>query len=282
MPSHIFVQVGAWNDVVASNERAWAASRAWVKARGAANTDLSFHSLWWLQYGYLQQGRFAEAKGLIDTVRTVLAGIDWTTSDAIDARYAVEEFRFSNARESGDWSVYGGRAPDRAVGNPKITSDRAAFFRSYEIYRIAIVAALLGDTARALAVVDSLPQRAMIARGQVRGLVAKARGDTATWIASLADAAKRDEAVSHIGPPNTYPPHDLLGEALLAVGRPKEAIAAFEKGLELMPNRSLALLGLARAQRAAGDAVAAARTTARLRENWRRADASATSRLAAR
>src|SRR5688572_6387833 len=101
MPSHIFVQVGAWGDVVSSNERAWAASRAWVKSRGVPNTELSFHSLWWLQHGYLQQGRFEAAKGLIDTVRNVLAGIDWATSEAIDARHALEQFKFSYARESG-------------------------------------------------------------------------------------------------------------------------------------------------------------------------------------
>ena len=282
MPSHIFVQVGAWDDVVASNERAWAASRAWVKARGVPNTELSFHSLWWLQYGYLQQGRLAAAKGLIDTVGAVLSGIDWTTSDAIDARYALEQFRFTYARESGDWSVYGGRAPDRVTDNPKITAERATSFRNVELYRIAIVAALLGDTARARAVADSLPERSVIGRGQVAGLLAKARGDTTNWIGGLAAAAKADEQVAHFGPPNVYPPHELLGDALRAVGRPRDAVAAYEKGLELMPNRSLALLGLVRAHRAAGDDSAAARAAARLRENWRRADAEATAGLTAR
>jgi hypothetical protein len=33
MPSHIFLQLGMWDDVTASNERSWAASRTWV-ARG--------------------------------------------------------------------------------------------------------------------------------------------------------------------------------------------------------------------------------------------------------
>ena len=279
MPSHIFVQVGAWDDVVGSNERAWAASRAWVKARGVPNTELSFHSLWWLQYGYLQQGRLAAAKGLIDTVRSVLSGIDWATSDAIDARYALEQFKFTYARESGDWSVYGGRAPEPAVHNPTVTGERATSFRNAELYRIAVVAALLGDTARAGAMMDSLPERSVIGRGQVAGLIAKARGDTANWIGGLAAAAKADEQVAHFGPPNVYPPHELFGDALRAVGRSKDAVAAYEKGLELMPNRSLTLLGLARAQRVAGADAASARTMARLRENWRRADAAATAQL---
>ncbi|MEO5579683.1 MAG: hypothetical protein ABIR58_03430, partial [Gemmatimonadaceae bacterium] len=95
MPSHIFVQIGAWDDAVASNERAWAASRAEVKARGSPNTDLSFHTLWWLQYGYLQQGRYAAAKAVVDSVRDLLQGMDWGKSDAIDARFALTEFRFT-------------------------------------------------------------------------------------------------------------------------------------------------------------------------------------------
>jgi tetratricopeptide (TPR) repeat protein len=111
MPSHIFVQVGAWDDVVSSNERAWPASRAWVKSHAMPNTELSFHSLWWLQYGYLQQGRFAAAKALLDTVRMTLAGTDWATSEATDARHAELQFSYLYARETGDWSVYGGRTP---------------------------------------------------------------------------------------------------------------------------------------------------------------------------
>jgi hypothetical protein len=174
MPSHIFVQVGAWDDVVSSNERAWPASRAWVKSHGVPNTELSFHSLWWLQYGYLQQGRFGAAKALLDTVRATLDGTDWATSDAIDARYAASQFRFLYAAETGDWSVFGGSAPAPAVANAKVTGDRAQFYARAETYRRAFVAAVLGDTALAKQVADSLPERATIARGEVAGLVAKA------------------------------------------------------------------------------------------------------------
>ncbi|MFL5616890.1 MAG: tetratricopeptide repeat protein, partial [Gemmatimonadaceae bacterium] len=282
MPSHIFVQVGAWDDVVSSNERAWPASRAWVKSHGVPNTELSFHALWWLQYGYLQQGRFGAAKALLDTVQVVLDGIDWATSDAIDARYAAEQFRFSYARESGDWTVYGGRAPARVVANRKVMGNRAESFGAMETYRIAFVAALLGDTAKAKEVMDSLPERAAITRGELAGLLAKARGDTANWIASLEAAAKLDASVAHLGPPNSFPPHELLGDALFAVGRVHDAVAAYQTELELMPNRSGTLLALARAQRKAGDGAGAASTEARLRENWRAADAGVVTRLGER
>src|SRR5687767_6225365 len=149
MPSHIFVQIGAWDDVVASNERAWAASRAWVKARGVSATDLSFHSLWWLQYGYLQQGRYAAAKALIDTVRLVLKDADLGKPDAMDARFALDEFRFTYARETGDWSGYGSKAPPAPASPGAGASTRARIFAFASSYAAAFTAAILGDTARA-------------------------------------------------------------------------------------------------------------------------------------
>ena len=58
MPSHIFVQLGYWDDAAQFNENAWKASRARVAAEHAPATDLDFHTLNWLTYAYLQQGRY--------------------------------------------------------------------------------------------------------------------------------------------------------------------------------------------------------------------------------
>jgi tetratricopeptide (TPR) repeat protein len=215
-----------------------------VTSHGAAPTDLGFHTLWWLQYGYLQQGRFVAARALIDTARAVLAGVDWKTSDAIDARYAEAQLRFSYARESGDWSVYGGQVPALAPPNAKDSSDRTAYFVAADAYQVAFVAAQLGDTIRANAVAATLPPRAAISRNEIVAMVARARGDTATWIAQLQAAAKADETRVHLGPPSVFPPHELLGAALLAVGRAKEAIAAYEKELDAARTQAAKLVEL--------------------------------------
>jgi tetratricopeptide (TPR) repeat protein len=68
------------------------------------------------------------------------------------------------------------------------------------------------------------------------------------------------------------PASELLGEILLELGRPREAAAAFDQALGLWPNRSLALLGLARASAALGDRDSARRHYRRLLVNWRSAD----------
>jgi tetratricopeptide (TPR) repeat protein len=68
------------------------------------------------------------------------------------------------------------------------------------------------------------------------------------------------------------PAAELFGEILLERGRPREAAAEFERALERWPNRSLALLGLARASAAGGDRETARRHYRRFLANWREAD----------
>lgn len=283
MPSHIFVQIGAWDDVVSSNERAWAASRAWVRSHGVPNTELSFHTLSWLEYGYLQQGRYAAARAVLDTIAVVLKGVDWSRADAdslgghrpaIDARYALELSRFSYARETGDWTVFGGKAP-APVPPSRIASDRASFFAMQGAYTRAYTAGVLRDTITAKALPPSFADAGLpgtVARAHVSALTARARGDIDAYLASLRDAADADAQMAHAGPPVFVPAHELLGQALLEAGRFDEAVKAFEKSLQLMPNRSASLLGLARAHWNAGNRGATRQAYKKLRANWHSAD----------
>ena len=66
--------------------------------------------------------------------------------------------------------------------------------------------------------------------------------------------------------------NELYGELLLQVNRAKEAIAWFDRSLARTPNRSRALLGLARAYRNAGDAANAKAAYKRFLTNYRLAD----------
>ena len=82
-----------------------------------------------------------------------------------------------------------------------------------------------------------------------------------------------EEKFLFVGPPNLLVAHELLGGALLAANRPAEAEVAYERGLALTPNRSAALLGLARARAARGDSTRAVEAARRLLTNWHAADA---------
>ena len=281
MPSHIFLQVGRWDDVVQSNERAWAASRANASRPGGSAAQLDFHALEWLQYGYLEQGRFAAARGLIDTATMVLQGVD-VSSDP-DMRFAVRDLTFAWAAATGRWDATAGLsepAPPPADASPR---DRG--FTRAARFQAQYAAAMRGDTAvpmRALreiaALLDSLP--ASSARrpalralgGQLEAAMAMQRGEPAQAAALLAGPADYDNHSSPLGPPWYLPVGEQLGAALLAAGRPGEAAAAYEAALVARPNRSEALAGLVRAHTRSADRAAAASARRKLAANWHRAD----------
>ena len=75
------------------------------------------------------------------------------------------------------------------------------------------------------------------------------------------------------GPPIPIKPvNEQVGEMLMDLRRPKEAIEAFELSLKRNPRRALSLLGLARAARAVKDQATMERAYGELREIWKKAD----------
>ena len=73
MPSHIFLQLGMWPEVAASNEAAWESSDNWMKQKKLPLSVRDYHSLHWLLYAYLQQGRYTKAEELLKLMKQVMA-----------------------------------------------------------------------------------------------------------------------------------------------------------------------------------------------------------------
>src|SRR4029078_113834 len=71
IPSHIFVPLGMWDDVVASNVVAYKAAVDLADKKNLPRGREDFHTLGWLQYAYLQQGRYAEAQKGGDQAKAV-------------------------------------------------------------------------------------------------------------------------------------------------------------------------------------------------------------------
>ena len=69
MPAHIFVQLGMWSDVVASNVKAYDAAVAVNKRLNLAEGREDFHTLDWLTYGNLMLGRFDDARANVELAR---------------------------------------------------------------------------------------------------------------------------------------------------------------------------------------------------------------------
>ena len=102
MPSHIYVRVGRWDDVVASNLRSAESAVAFERQQGSGGMwDQRAHALDYLVYAYLQERRDSDALAVVKEAGRVTAifppGLigDYALA-AIPARYVLER---------GDWAA---------------------------------------------------------------------------------------------------------------------------------------------------------------------------------
>jgi len=291
MPSHIFVQLGRWDDVSASNEAAWAASVAWTERRKLAVEKRDFHSLSWLAYSYLQQGRYGKARETLEIARKAAAESPAPriaeALDGMEARYLIETRSWSEAKlpvvpieakEAGSAAPAGGAHCGSPAAVPVANHGSM-------IFAAGLAAARRGDGAtadEAVARLAALPKggryygadTAAVMKKEIAGLSLVAQGRKDEGLALLAEAAKAEDAMdSPSGPPEVLKPAlELYGEALLEAGKPEEAAAQFRSSLLRMPRRSASLLGAARAAVKLGHEEEARRLYADLAEIWRQAD----------
>ena len=110
---------------------------------------------------------------------------------------------------------------------------------------------------------------------EMAALIELAGGHTETAVEILKSAARSElDLPAPLGlPAPIKPAPELLGEVLLEAGRPAEAAPHFESVLKLRANRSLSVLGRARAAAASGDTVVAHQRYAELLANYDHADA---------
>jgi len=105
---------------------------------------------------------------------------------------------------------------------------------------------------------------------ELQALIYFKEGDAETALQLVAAAAEDENSrAMEYGPPYvSKPSSELLGEMLLTLGKPGEAIAHFETALARNTGRMFSLLGLARAQEATGHPKAQ-ETWHTLENNWK-------------
>ena len=257
MTTHIFVALGMWDDVVSQNEIASGRDRtAWTPN----------HYTHWLGYGLLEQGRYREALRHLELMRR---NTDWATGRGLAllaqmrADYVVNTERWDSPCLQ--WRLDLASARSRAV-----VAD--AFVAGFSGLKRGDLATLnRSRPAPETGYVDPVPG---ILDKELRAASRQADGSLEDAVALTREATALEDAMPlEFGPPGVVKPsHELLGEVLLAAGRPREAQVEFERALRLAPKRALSLLGLGRAAAAAGDRKTAAYAYGQLQEIWHRAD----------
>ena len=265
MPSHIFIQRGMWDRVSKSNDSAYEAAVA-LWDPGERVGDM-VHSLDWGQYGDLQRGDYAKAREWIaeldDLVeRTGDEGRGKSTVPLVRARYIVETEEWETREITDDTSS----SELLATGISAVHTGELDLAREAAARLKKAGERQSGDSST----FQRGPKPAQVMHHEVAGLIRLAEGD-ADGAVELFD--KGLTIASTMGPPRgaaspIKPIRELYGEVLLQLERPEDAIAQFEDQLLYTPNRPRTLLGLARAQSAAGDRAAASATYQSLLEMW--------------
>jgi tetratricopeptide (TPR) repeat protein len=251
MPSHVFLQLGMWRDAEAADRSAFAASQAWVTRRHLGPAVRNYHALSWLQYALLQRGRYREAQATLGELEPVVKSTGQvpllSNLASMKARFVVETRRWSLlARETNFANVN----DLFAIG---MSAARTAQLNTADRVRQTLAARAASEQEG-----DLRPAIAIMER-EVAALIELAAGRRDQAVAILRAAA---EAEMKLPPPlglpqPLKPAPELLGEVLIEVGRAREAIEPFEQALRRHPNRSLSVLGLARAYAASGQTDAA-------------------------
>ncbi|HKF45249.1 MAG TPA: hypothetical protein VKG01_19305 [Thermoanaerobaculia bacterium] len=279
MPSHIFFASGMWEEAAASNEAAWKASVDRGSRKKLSSDSHSYHALFWLEYAYLQLGRYADAREVLRKMEKDAAQTSSETAKnhlaMMRAAYIVETRRFD-----GD-----------------VARSLSGETRAVTLFADGFAAAGMGDKARAAKAASSIepgssgehhgggmmyrmgrptgPEADAVMKKQLEALQARSDKDLPRAIALAREAAADEDRMTFdFGPPAVVKPaHELAGELLLASGDAAAARSEFEKSLAGAPNRALSLLGLARAAEKAGDRAASVEAYRRLASVWSRADA---------
>ena len=276
MPSHIFLQLGMWPEAVASNEAAWESSDAWMKRKNLSVNVRDYHSLHWLLYAYLQQGRYNDAEKLLNLMKKVMSestydnklrpGYYENNYANMAAAFVVETERWNLATElfpeskapassetASMTGSHGSHGAGPASGGATLRTSSASV--TLPLFVRGLAAAVNGSDVSQIitalqAVRSSRPANSEIFELEIAALSASMKKEHETAIELMKRATSLEEATNApYGPPSLIKPsHELFGEILLRAGKFADASKQFKIALLRQPNRARSLSGLARAE----------------------------------
>ena len=263
MPSHIFVRLGLWQEAIDSNVAA-AAAAAQATQAGKADATYQFHAMDFLNYCYLQSGQTTKAQEVVAKLQAVPGATPDETARnmaTLQARDVIELHQWKDAAE---------------LPIPDVKPEQLE-----ETYWVrAMGAARMGDAAGAGEDLQNLQKASDAGRAQEQKMgygassgetmeqreaeawIAYAEGKHEEAVKAMLDAAKKQEAdgVDSL----TMPAREMLGDMLLELKKPAEALAEYKAALVESPNRFDSLYGAAQAAQLAGNTAEAREYLAQL------------------
>lgn len=297
MPSHIYVSMGMWEDVIQSNIASWDASVERMERKELDDNARSYHALHWLMYGLTQQGRYTEAEQIMKDFKSYTA-----EEPNKAARSYMVAIRANYLVETNDWDNVAVLSIDADREDLNILVRAVYHFtngwKAYQDGDTEALAAIIGTMAEerknaanqvtasgapmcsAAGSNRSLPNQLDIDQSRVMALeleamAAQLQGDLSQAERHLLAATQLEKELSYAyGPPRiVLPSYELYGRWLLEQGRPTEAMQQFEYALAKGPGRLHALAGAWQAAEATSNQSRADELAEQLRNNISKGDA---------
>lgn len=251
MPSHIFTRLGLWQESIESNRDSAAAAKA------HNSTFEQLHALDYLAYAHLQRAQDLAAKRVLDERHAVAQG----DLENFAAAYAFAAIPARYTLERRHWSEAAGLEP---------RASKVKYTEAITYFARAIGSARSRDVPNARTNVDKLQSlHAMLVEAKQNywaEQVEVQRRIAAAWLVHA--EGKNDEALDlmrsaadledstekhPVTPGPIFPAREQLGELLLELNEPAQALKAFEASMQREPNRFNGIHGAARAAELSDD-----------------------------
>ena len=280
MPSHTFTRVGAWQESIDTNTESAAVARK-NNSYGEA-----LHAMDYMAYAYLQTGQDRALKTLLDGVPEVAKVFDPKAvsgaAGGAGGAFALAAIPARWALEHRDW---------KAAANLPAAAELTAFVYPDAMthFARALGAAQTGalDAARAsIATLGDIQSRltkanetywaeqVAIQRDGAAAFLALAEKRPDDAVTMMRAVATREDATEKnaVTPGPLAPARELLGDMLIELKKPGEALIEYQATMKKEPNRFRAVYGAAKAASLAGDKAKARTYYTQLLDICKRAD----------
>jgi len=274
MPSHIYLSLGMWPEVVSSNIASYEASVKRMKKLELDDEARGYHSYAWLHYAYLQQGENEKAIQLLKDLKTYYGN---TQSKGI--RSYIASMQSAQLFETGEWpeelEVMEIKLEDMglsahmrmamlkaqlAMNKNEVSKiqdyleDLDKEIRKGELYVSEDKAAMCSAGPSRYAPNDDNIKKAKSVLNMMQAMQVVANGEGSPEQFMKKAVNLEGSAEFSFGPSDLpLPSFEMYGYWLNEQGRYEEALGQFDKSLERAPMRRNALMGKVKVYEKMGD-----------------------------
>lgn len=265
MPSHIYVAMGMWDNVISSNIASYQASINRMERKKLDNDARGYHAYHWLQYGYLQKANYEEAKKIVLDMKKYA-----TQTPSKSARAYLVFLKGTYLTETDKWDGEIAKIPVNIADLNISVRSKYHFLEGMKAFKA-------GNTQKLDSIVDIMDQdhkresfvisegssklcsgvtrdeatnmdlkEAEIRQNQLMALRAELDNDAKLAEEYFIKSIAIENSISYsYGPPSIQKPtHELYADWLLSKNRNKEAAEHYELALKNGPGRLRILKGI--------------------------------------